>query len=56
MYVFLMAIKYSNIFYFKPSKIYPIWDFWFENIPSGNPATEFNVGIFQIEGGTTEAE
>jgi hypothetical protein len=21
----------------KPSKIYPNWDFWFENMPSGNP-------------------
>jgi hypothetical protein len=21
-----------------PSKIYPNWDFWFENKPSGNPA------------------
>jgi hypothetical protein len=20
-----------------PSKIYPNWDFWFENTPSGNP-------------------
>jgi hypothetical protein len=22
----------------RPSKIYPSSDFWFENIPSGNPA------------------
>jgi hypothetical protein len=21
----------------SPSKMYPNWDFWFENIPSGNP-------------------
>jgi hypothetical protein len=21
----------------RPSKIYPTWDFWFENKPSGNP-------------------
>jgi hypothetical protein len=21
----------------RPSKIYPKWDFWFENRPSGNP-------------------
>jgi hypothetical protein len=21
----------------RPSKIYPNWDFWFENIPYGNP-------------------
>jgi hypothetical protein len=25
----------------KPSKIYPNWDFWFENIPSGNHAVVF---------------
>jgi hypothetical protein len=29
-----MAIKYTIA---RPSKIYPNWDFWFENIPSGNP-------------------
>jgi hypothetical protein len=23
----------------RPSKIYPNWDFWVENIPSGNPVT-----------------
>jgi hypothetical protein len=23
-------------------KIYPNWDFWFENIPSGNPGAEEN--------------
>jgi hypothetical protein len=22
----------------RPSKIYPNWDFWFENKPFGNPA------------------
>jgi hypothetical protein len=34
-----MSIKYTNIFHFKPSKIYPNRDFWFENdIPSGSPA------------------
>jgi hypothetical protein len=22
----------------RPSKIYPNWDFWFENIPSDNPS------------------
>jgi hypothetical protein len=21
----------------RPSKIYPYWDFWYENKPSGNP-------------------
>jgi hypothetical protein len=30
-----MAIKYNKIT--RPSQIYPKWDFWFENIPSGNP-------------------
>jgi hypothetical protein len=30
-----MAIPTSSIA--RPSKIYPKWDFWFENIPSGNP-------------------
>jgi hypothetical protein len=33
-----MAIKYTNIYLARPSKIYPTWDFEFENIPSGNPA------------------
>jgi hypothetical protein len=33
-----MAIKYINIFLnLRPSKIYPNWNFWFENKPSGNP-------------------
>jgi hypothetical protein len=39
-----VAIKYfkwsKNIPTFpvpRPSKIYPNWDFWFENRPSGNP-------------------
>jgi hypothetical protein len=39
-----MSVKYSewpkniSIFYnISPSKIYPNWDFWFENKPSGNP-------------------
>jgi hypothetical protein len=32
-----MAIKYANIFHFKPSKIYPNLAFWFVNKPSGNP-------------------
>jgi hypothetical protein len=30
-----MVIKYTKT---RHSKIYPNWDFWFENIPSGNPA------------------
>jgi hypothetical protein len=28
------------------SKIYPKWDFWFENIPSGNPAFRYESGHF----------
>jgi hypothetical protein len=31
--------RFSNI---RPSKIYPNWDFWFENKPSGNPAPWLN--------------
>jgi hypothetical protein len=33
-----MAITYivSNL---KTSEIYPNWDFWFENKPSGNPGS-----------------
>jgi hypothetical protein len=30
-------IYHHFAFYVRPSKIYPQWDFWFENIPSGNP-------------------
>jgi hypothetical protein len=29
---------YKLFFILRPSKIYPNWDFWFENKPSGNPA------------------
>jgi hypothetical protein len=32
-----MVIKHTSSFNCKPSKIYPILDFWFENKPSGNP-------------------
>jgi hypothetical protein len=28
---------YQYIPFARPSNIYPNWDFWFENIPSGNP-------------------
>jgi hypothetical protein len=41
-----MATKYTKWPYniptfsiLRPSKIYPNRDFWFENIPSGNPGT-----------------
>jgi hypothetical protein len=35
-----ITIKYINFFpiYVRPSKIYPNWDFGFENKPPGNPA------------------
>jgi hypothetical protein len=33
-YIDQMVIRFSIA---KPSKIYPNWDFWFENKPSGNP-------------------
>jgi hypothetical protein len=32
-----VTLKYTNIFNRQALKIYPNWDFWFENIPSGNP-------------------
>jgi hypothetical protein len=37
-----MAISNELPFFSVPraSKIYPYWNFWFENIPSGNPATK----------------
>jgi hypothetical protein len=35
-----MVIKYSRFSITRPSKIYPNWDFWFENKPSGNPDLE----------------
>jgi hypothetical protein len=31
-----MAIKIPTSSIARPSKIYPKWDFWFENITSGN--------------------
>jgi hypothetical protein len=40
-----MALKYINIFKVKAFRIYPKWDFWFENIPSGNPG--FNIQTWQ---------
>jgi hypothetical protein len=37
-----MTLKHATIFHSKsPSKIYPNWDFRFENIPSGNPVSFF---------------
>jgi hypothetical protein len=31
----LTATNYANVFH---CKIYPNWDYWFQNMPSGNPA------------------
>jgi hypothetical protein len=35
--IFQMTRKYTNISNLRTSNIYPNWDFWSENIPSGNP-------------------
>jgi hypothetical protein len=32
-----MAKKLPTSFTARHSEIYPNWDFWFENIPSGTP-------------------
>jgi hypothetical protein len=36
-----MGIKYTTTFHSKANKNFPNWNFWFENIPSGNPAFKF---------------
>jgi hypothetical protein len=43
--LYQMTVKYSQcpynilaFFILRPHKIYPYWEFWFENKPSGNPA------------------
>jgi hypothetical protein len=37
--LFQMTIKYMYQYFSIPrlSKIFPNWDFWYENVPSGNP-------------------
>jgi hypothetical protein len=35
-----MGIKIPTFNIQRPNKISPNWDFWFENIPSGNPGSE----------------
>jgi hypothetical protein len=47
--IYQMAIKHpkrptSSIA--RPSKIYPNWNFWFENAPSGNPGVNELIIIF----------
>jgi hypothetical protein len=53
-----MAVKYSkwpnNIPTIpRPSKIYPNWEFWSENIPSGNPVLA-KVAYNTISGGLVQ--
>jgi hypothetical protein len=38
-----------------PSKIYPNWNFWFENKPSGNPAS-LSPSVLTMELGATLEE
>jgi hypothetical protein len=35
---FRMTIKHTSILKPRPSKKYPKWNFWYQNVPSGNPA------------------
>jgi hypothetical protein len=37
--IYRMAIKHQNIFHYKTLQIYPKRDLWFQNKPSGNPAS-----------------
>jgi hypothetical protein len=32
-----MSVRYTKNYHSRPSKKYQNWDFWFENVPSGNP-------------------
>jgi hypothetical protein len=41
-----MVVPTSSIA--RPSKIYPNWDFWFENIPSGNPGSLRAISDFSF--------
>jgi hypothetical protein len=47
-YMDQMAIKYTNIFHCKILQIYPNWDFWFENIASGNADTQVKCKIIWL--------
>jgi hypothetical protein len=46
------------LFYIRPSKIYPNWDFWFENRPSGNPgrAQRMKMGHYDFWEGIPTAD
>jgi hypothetical protein len=37
---------YKHFFFLGPSKIYPNFDFWFENKPSGNPVQKLEKEVF----------
>jgi hypothetical protein len=43
--IFQMAINTSTFSNLRPSKIYPNWDIWSENKPSGNPAPDVSRRI-----------
>jgi hypothetical protein len=46
-----MAIEYTHLFPFQgPQKFFPIWDIWFENIPSGNPVGDCVPGFILVAG------
>jgi hypothetical protein len=42
---FQMDKEYTNFSIPGPSKIYPYWDFWFGNKPSGNPDCQLETLI-----------
>jgi hypothetical protein len=44
--IYQMAVNIPTLSITRPSKIYPNWDFWFENIPSGNPVLERTRNLF----------
>jgi hypothetical protein len=37
--IFQRAREYTNLFHSKALQYNPNWNFWFENVPSGNPVT-----------------
>jgi hypothetical protein len=43
-----MVMENTNFFIPRPSKIYPNSDFWFEYVPSGNPAGERRLSVEEI--------
>jgi hypothetical protein len=45
-----MATKIPTFPIPRPSNVYPNWDFWSENIPSGNPARYYGLGGEGVSG------